>query len=107
MGTPGRSAAELRVSMGNESTPGVEADPTSLSRDARDKLQAVLNYGWEGTRNDVPKAYLDACARWYRSLGCSDQFLAKKALRAHARGDDTAALLVASELPPAPKPPLR
>jgi hypothetical protein len=44
-----------------DSTPGVEADPASLSPDTSDKLQAVVSHGWEGASTNLLKEYLDAC----------------------------------------------
>jgi hypothetical protein len=84
----------------------VELDPSKLSNLAADKLQAVLNHGWEGAGSYLPRAYLDACASWFRSLNTSEMVVAVCAMRAHASGDEDAALRAARELPPAPRCPL-
>jgi hypothetical protein len=72
-----------------------EFDPSKLSNLAADKLQAVLNHGWEGAGSYLPRAYLDACAGWFRSLSTSDMVVAVWAMRAHASGDEDAALRAA------------
>jgi hypothetical protein len=83
-----------------------EFDPANFSTRPSDKLQAVLNYGWEGAGNYLPREYLEACAKWFRSLSASDMVVAVTVMRSHSSGDEAAAMKAASELPPAPKCPL-
>jgi hypothetical protein len=81
-------------------------DHLAFSNRTADKLQAVLNHDWTVADHNLPKGYLEACTRWFRSLTPSELLVAKSAIRFHASGNEMAAFKAARGLPPAPKFPI-
>jgi hypothetical protein len=82
------------------------ADPMQLSDRASDKLQAALIRVWDEPERDFPRAYVEACARWFAGLSESERGLAAYAVWAYRGGDEARAAAIATALPPAPRVPV-
>jgi hypothetical protein len=82
----------------------------SLSRDARDKLLAALNWPHGKFTDSITfkKApiYFTACLDWYERLSASDQELCRTLADVIAGAHRDAAEGMAASLPPAPRNPL-
>jgi hypothetical protein len=82
------------------------ADPMQLSDRASDKLQAALIRVWDEPERDFPRAYVEACARWFAGLSEAERGLAAYAVWAYRGGDEARAAAIVAALPPAPRIPL-
>jgi hypothetical protein len=82
------------------------ADPMQRSDRASDKLQAALVRIWDEPERDFPRAYIEACARWFAGLSERERGLAAYAVWAYRGGEEARAAEIAAALPPAPRVPV-
>jgi hypothetical protein len=77
-----------------------------ISRQAHDKLQALLSAHQDTRLRAAVPIYEDACATWLSGLTEAERRIADKALNAYENGSKTGAQELAAKLPAAPKCPL-
>lgn len=78
-----------------------------LSDDPRDKLRAAINRAYPQVDDDLGKDYGIACDRWFAQLSEDERWATVSATVAYEKGHKDKAAQIASQLPPAPKFPLR